>query len=104
MSGELMRESWEADATAVTNGDLASADATHALRYTKRLSGKIFIAFHRACDQRDVEVSQRLLTVLQMMTERPHGVGSGRDPRHKRSLVAAYERLWLIRHSTEPNY
>jgi hypothetical protein len=34
-------------------------------RYTRRLSDKILIAFHQACDQGDFEVAERLLTVLE---------------------------------------
>jgi hypothetical protein len=41
-------------------------------RYSRRLSDKILIAFHHACDQRDFEVAERLLHVLEtMMTRRP---------------------------------
>jgi hypothetical protein len=37
-------------------------------RYTRRLSDKILIAFHQACDQADFEVAGRLLNVLETMT------------------------------------
>ena len=30
-------------------------------RYSRRLSDKIFLAFHHACDQRDYEIAERLL-------------------------------------------
>jgi hypothetical protein len=67
-------------------------------RYARRLSDKILIAFHQACDQRDIEVSGRLLDVLEFMVNRNHDLPSGKDRRSKDSLVAAHERLWLLRH------
>jgi hypothetical protein len=41
--------------------------ASSARRYMWRLSEKILIAFHQACDQRDLEVAERLLAVLEMV-------------------------------------
>src|SRR3954453_17903813 len=68
------------------------------IRYTRRLSDKILIAFHHACDQRDFEVAERLLPVLEtMMTRRPL-TPNGNRRRNMESLVAAHERLWTLRH------
>jgi hypothetical protein len=67
-------------------------------RYTRRLSDKILIAFHQACDQRDIEIAGRLLDVLEFMVHRTHHLPDGKDRRSKESLVAAHERLWLLRH------
>ena len=36
-------------------------------RYSRRLSDKILIAFHHACDQGDFEVAEQLLHILEMM-------------------------------------
>jgi hypothetical protein len=36
-------------------------------RYSRRLSDKILIAFHHACDQSDFEVAEQLLHILEMM-------------------------------------
>ena len=67
-------------------------------RYTRRLSDKILIAFHHACDQGDYEVAEQLLHVLEMMlTRRPVSPDSNRR-KNMESLVAAHERLWLLRH------
>ena len=67
-------------------------------RHTRRLSGKILIAFHHACDQGDFEVAEELLRVLEMMlTRRPASPDSNRR-KNLESLVAAHERLWLLRH------
>jgi hypothetical protein len=65
-------------------------------RYTRRLSDKILIAFHQACDQGDLEVAERLLTVLEMMLTRRSTVTTRRHDTG--SLVAAHERLWQLRH------
>jgi hypothetical protein len=69
-------------------------------RYTRRLSDKILIAFHQACDQHDFEVAERLLEVLETMTK-PHGPRGLRGSDRRRdqdTLVAAHERLWQLRH------
>jgi len=66
-------------------------------RYTRRLSDKILIAFHHACDQQDLEVAEQLLQVVQMMLTR-RGVPQDATKRHDmESLVAAHERLWHLR-------
>ena len=67
-------------------------------RYTRRLSDKILIAFHQACDQGDYEVAEELLHILErMLTRRPVTNDSNRR-KNLESLVAAHERLWLLRH------
>jgi hypothetical protein len=67
-------------------------------RHTRRLSDKILIAFHHACDQGDFEVGEELLRILEMMlTRRPASPDSNRR-KNLESLVAAHERLWLLRH------
>ena len=67
-------------------------------RYSRRLSDKILIAFHHACDQSDFEVAEELLRVMEMMlTRRPLQPDLGRR-RNMESLVAAHERLWHLRH------
>jgi hypothetical protein len=67
-------------------------------RYTRRLSDKILIAFHQACDQADVDVATELLNMLEFMIKRTPALPAGTDRRAKDSLVAAHERLWQIRH------
>jgi hypothetical protein len=67
-------------------------------RHTRRLSDKILIAFHHACDQGDFEVAEELLRILEMMlTRRPVAPDVNRR-KNMESLVAAHERLWLLRH------
>ncbi|MDR3532911.1 MAG: hypothetical protein P4L90_20435 [Rhodopila sp.] len=68
-------------------------------RYTRRPSDKILIAFHHACDQGDTEVAGSLLEVLAFMIGRePLLPPGGKSRRAAESLVAAYERLWHLRH------
>jgi hypothetical protein len=59
-------------------------------RYSRRLSDKILIAFHQACDQRDFEVAERLLKVLDSMiaVQRRAAEGSGHADRSARAALA----------------
>ena len=72
--------------------------ATTAPRYTRRLSDKILIAFHHACDQADFEVAEQLLHILEMMLTRRPLTSDGTRRRNMESHVAAHERLWHLRH------
>jgi hypothetical protein len=70
--------------------------ADGAPRYSRRLSDKILIAFHQACDQGDFEVAKQLIQLLEMMlTRRPP---DGNRRRNTETLVAAHERLWYLNH------
>jgi hypothetical protein len=72
--------------------------ASSTRRRSRRLSDHILTAFHQACDQRDLEVAERLLAVLELAVSPrllPEGVP---DRRVQDNLVAAYERLWGLRH------
>ena len=71
-------------------------------RYTRRLSDKVLIAFHHACDQHDFEVAEQLLHVLEMMRKRQPLTLDNRRARDRATLVAAYERLWQLRHPDGP--
>lgn len=78
--------------------DLAAAAPSGAPRYSRRLSDKILIAFHQACDQGDLEIAEQLLHVLEMMVARRPLTPDGSRRRNMESLVAAHERLWHLRH------
>ena len=67
-------------------------------RYARRLSDKILIAFHHACDQADFEVAEQLLRILETMLRRRPVNPDGNRRRSLETLVAAYERLWYLRH------
>jgi hypothetical protein len=69
-------------------------------RYSRRLSDEVLIAFHIACDQHDFDAAETLLRIVEAMHERPQPYDRRR--RGVASLVAAHERLWLLRHETPP--
>lgn len=79
-------------------GAAATRGAASAPRHTRRLSDKILIAFHHACDQGDFEVAEELLRVLEMMLTRRPAPADANRRKNLESLVAAHERLWLLRH------
>jgi hypothetical protein len=82
--------------------DLAPLDSRGRLSgHSRRLSDKLLLAFHQACDQKDALVALQLLSILEsMLTRRPHHVEFSRR-RSMNTLVAAHERLWHIRHPEE---
>ncbi len=69
-----------------------------AARQGRRLSDKILVAFHHACDAQDLVVAEQLLKTLELMLTR-RGVPAEQNRRKSlESLVAAHERLWHLRH------
>jgi hypothetical protein len=73
-------------------------------RYTRRLSDKILIAFHQACDEADFDVAERLLKVLESMIaaqRRARALRGSERRRDQSTLIAAHERLWQLRHPHE---
>jgi len=79
-------------------GDEGGRGQGTAPRYTRRLSDKILIAFHQACDQGDFEGAEELLRILEMMLTRRPVTPDANRRKNMESLVAAHERLWLLRH------
>jgi len=68
-----------------------------ALQYRRWLSDKILVAFHHACDEKDVPIAGQLLATLECLISRPFV-----DPRKDRrktieSLVGAHNRLWHLK-------
>jgi hypothetical protein len=61
-------------------------------------SDHIFTAFHHACDQGELEVADQLLRVIEAMSIRGQLSAERRDY-GVNMIVAAYERLWNLRHS-----
>jgi hypothetical protein len=67
-------------------------------RQGRRLSDKILVAFHHACDAQDLDVAESLLKTLETMLTR-RGVPAEQNRRKAlENLVAAHERLWHLRH------
>jgi hypothetical protein len=67
-------------------------------RRRRRLSDHVMIAFHLACDQRDLEVAQQLIVILEHMLRRAPPEGRPKRLLDAQPLVAAHERLWSLRH------
>jgi len=77
---------------------LRRAAPTRLPLHTRRLSDKVLVAFHHACDTSDLEIAGRLLSILEtMLTRRSVEVGRNRR-RSIEDLVAAHDRLWHLRH------
>ncbi len=75
-----------------------ASNANAAPRQGRRLSDKILVAFHHACDAQDLIVAEQLLKTLEIMLTR-RGVPAEQNRRKSlESLVAAHERLWHLRH------
>ena len=70
-------------------------------RHTRRLSDKLFVAFHQACDTVDLDVAEQILGILEKMMSKHHTANEGNRRRNMENLVAAFERLWHLRH---PNH
>ena len=73
--------------------EAGGGDAPAGVRHTRRLSDKILIAFHHACDQADFEVANALLRLLERKPPQPEATRR----RNVESLVAAHQRLWQLR-------
>ncbi len=94
-SGAPMSDFAEQDVNAVDSPDRAGGVA---MRQGRRLSDKILVAFHHACDAQDLVVAEQLLKTLESMLTR-RGVSHEQNRRKSlESLVAAHERLWHLRH------
>ena len=79
-------------------GTTSSGVSTSTLRHTRRLSDKLFTAFHQACDTVDLDVAEQLLEILEKMMSKRHTINGGSRRRNMEDLVAAFERLWHLRH------
>ena len=79
--------------------DLASAQTEGGAkpRFTRRLSDKILVAFHTACDHGDYEIAEQLLRVLEEMLSRRTIPPTAERRKNIESLAAAHERLWHSR-------
>jgi hypothetical protein len=81
---------WGAEAGKVAGG---------ALPLGRRLSDKILAAFNQACEQGELETAQRLLGALEiLLAGEAARCGEVERRRDAEGLVAAYERLWYLRH------
>lgn len=65
----------------------------------RRITDKLLSLFHESCDQGRYDVAKQLLAIVEQILRTPHK-GEQETNRRKamESLVAAYERLWHLRH------
>jgi hypothetical protein len=66
--------------------------------YRRRLSDRLLLAFHEACDAGDLGVAFELLDALEKVVTRPPKPGQVARTALRESLVAAHQRLWHLRH------
>ena len=64
--------------------------------YQRRMSDKILIVFHQACENNDLEAAERLLQLLELLTMRGPRPETGNRRLNVDSLVSAHERLWQL--------
>ena len=78
--------------------DVAERQSSVVPRHGRRLSDKILVAFHHACDAQDLVVGEQLLKTLETMLTRRGLPAESNRRKALESLVAAHERLWHLRH------
>ena len=92
----------DAKGTPMTEGDdapsIRDVMTSPPQRHSRRLSDKVLVAFHHACDTQDLETADELLRTLENMLTRRPTPPDGNRRRNMESLVAAHERLWHLRH------
>jgi hypothetical protein len=64
---------------------------------TRRLSDKILTVFHLACEQGALDIAADLLHSAEAAMRRRAPTG-GDQRRSTETLIAAHERLWLLKH------
>jgi hypothetical protein len=86
---------------AMTDNPLSGrpVDTEACVSYTRRLSDKVLIAFHLACDQGDIEIARHLLDVLEFVLQRLPAFPDGGERRVAENLAASHKRLWQMQHS-----
>ena len=81
----------------------AGQGPSHGQRRSRRLSDKILITFHAACDVREFTVARQLLATLEDMLHRAQHPSPIDQRRSTEALVAAYERLWHLTRLPSPS-
>ena len=84
--------------TTRNNREETTETVTAPQRHTRRLSDKVLIAFHHACDIGDLDTADDLLRILGRILSAQTSPPEANRRRTMESLVAAHERLWHLRH------
>jgi hypothetical protein len=68
-----------------------------ALTHRRRLSDKILVAFHHACDDRNLEIADQLVKTFECLLSK--GFTNPAQDRRKavETLVGAHKRLWHLK-------
>jgi hypothetical protein len=72
-------------------------------QHRRRLTDKILLAFHAACDEEAVGIAGHLLEVLESVIKHPSFLPARTDRRKPQGLAAPRERLWNIRYPSPWN-
>ena len=73
-------------------------------RYTRRLSDKLLLVFHSACDQGRLDVAENVLDLAEQVVRRdPPPMQPERRRQDMVAIVQAYERLWELRNPGQPS-
>jgi hypothetical protein len=73
-------------------------------RYTRRLSDKLLLVFHSACDQGRLDVAESVLDLAEQVVRRdPPPLQPERRRQDMVAIVQAYERLWELRNPGRPS-
>ena len=80
----------------------ADAGPSHGQRRSRRLSDKVLLTFHAACDVRDFSAARQLLATLEDLLHRADHRSPLDQRRSAEALVAAYERLWHLTNLASP--
>ena len=62
-------------------------------QYTRRLSDKILMAFHQACEQRAVEVAALLIQALELALTKEGGLGKVDNRKNLEAVFEAFDKL-----------
>jgi hypothetical protein len=72
------------------------AEAARRPRNSRRLADKILVAFHQACEEGEADIAEALLNCCEWAIAEGCGRCDGRADDER--LMAAFERLWFLRH------
>lgn len=83
--------------TGMRTGAARTMAASTAIRQRRQVSDDILIAFHFACDLKDLVIAQKLLQALEVLVAGRSEPSDANRQRAIATLVAAHERLWNLR-------
>lgn len=83
-----------------TDDAMREGGSSAAIRYSRRLSDKILVAFHHACDESEFEAAEALLRTTEALITRRVAIPDAYRRRSLEALVAAHERLWHLRYKS----